>query len=141
LRKGEKIEAVLARIGKKLPPVERVGMTRPQLTQIQQSGRQVPPPIRLMFAMASGSVKVQEAPQQRGWFVVVLDKIETGKVERNDPTIRVAQRDLGKSVGSEYSDALRKAITKSIGVKRNEAAIAALQNELAGTAGSDGSGN
>ena len=132
LRKGEKLDAVLAGVGKKLPPVERVGMTRPELARIQQSGRQVPPPIRLMFAMAQGSVKVQEAPEKRGWFVVSLDSIEPGKIDRNDPAVAGAQRELGKAAGGEYSEALRKAITKDVGVKRNPAALKALSDELSG---------
>jgi peptidyl-prolyl cis-trans isomerase D len=132
LRKGQKLDAVLAGIGKKLPPVERVGMTRPELARIQQSGRQVPPPIRLMFAMAQNTVKVQEAPEKRGWFVVSLDAIEPGKIDRNDPAVAAAQKELGKVAGSEYSEALRKAISKDVGVKRNEAAIKALSDELSG---------
>jgi peptidyl-prolyl cis-trans isomerase D len=135
VRKGEKLDVLLAKLGKKLPPIERVGMTRPELSRIQQSGRQVPPPITLLFAMAQGSVKVQEAPQQRGWFVVVLDKIEQGKMAANDPAVTATRHDLGKIVGTEYADALRKAITKSVGVKRNEAAIAALRDELTGNTG------
>jgi peptidyl-prolyl cis-trans isomerase D len=135
LRKGEKLEAALAKIGKRLPPVERVGMTRPQLQQIQRSGQPVPPPIRLMFSMAKGTVKVQEAPQKRGWFIVVLDTIEPGKIDRNDPQIASAQRELGRVAGSEYSEALRKAVTKSVGAERNAAALKALSAELAGTSG------
>lgn len=132
LRKGEKLDAAIAKLGKRLPPIERVGMTRPELAQIQRSGRQVPPPIRLLFAMAQGTVKVQEAPQKRGWFVVVLDSIEPGKIDRNDPAIAGAQRELGKVAGGEYAETLRKAITKSVGVKRNEAALKALRDELSG---------
>jgi len=132
LRKGQKLDAILAGIGKKLPPVERVGMTRPELARIQQSGRQVPPPIRLMFAMAQNTVKVQEAPEKRGWFVISLDTIEPGKIDRNDPAVAGAQKELGKVAGSEYSEALRKAITKEVGVKRNPAAIKALSDELSG---------
>jgi peptidyl-prolyl cis-trans isomerase D len=135
LRRGQKIDAILAGIGKKLPPVERVGMTRPQLAQIQRSGRPVPPPISLMFAMAQGSIKVQEAPQKRGWFVVALDTIEPGKIDRNDPSVVGAQRELGKAAGSEYAEALRKAITKEAGVKRNEAAMKALRDQLSGKDG------
>ncbi|MET1756597.1 peptidyl-prolyl cis-trans isomerase [Novosphingobium sp. RD2P27] len=135
VRKGEKLEAVLAKLPKKLPPVERVGMTRPQLMQIQQSGRPVPPPIMLLFAMASGSVKIQEAPQQRGWFVVALDEVEPGKIDRNDPSVAATRRELGKVAGGEYSEALRKAITKDVGVERNESAIKAVRDQLAGEIG------
>jgi peptidyl-prolyl cis-trans isomerase D len=137
LRQGQKLDAVVAGLGRKLPPVERVGMSRPQLAQIQQSGRPVPPPIRLMFAMAKGTVKVQEAPQKRGWFVVVLDGIEPGKIAANDPAIAGAQRELGKTAGSEYAEALRKAITKEVGVKRNEAALKSLRDQLSGKSGGE----
>lgn len=137
LRKGETLDAILAKLGKKLPPVERVGMTRPELAQIQRSGRQVPPPIRLMFAMATGSVKVQEAPQKRGWFVVSLDKIEPGKIDRNDPSLASAQRELGKVAGGEYSEALRKAIAKDVGVERHPTAIKAVRDNLGGKSGDE----
>ncbi|KTR84853.1 peptidylprolyl isomerase [Novosphingobium barchaimii] len=137
LRKGEKVDAIVARIGKKLPQVERVGMSRPQLVQMQQAGRPVPPPIRLLFAMAKGSVKVQEAPGKRGWFVVVLDTIQPGAVDRKDPAIAAAQRGLGKASGTEYSEALRKAITANVGVTRNEAAIKALRDQLSGKAAAE----
>lgn len=135
VRKGETLDAALAKLGKKLPPVERVGMSRPELAQIQQAGRQVPPPVRLLFAMAQGTVKVQEAPQKRGWFVVVLDRIEPGKLDRNNPALAGAQRQLGKIAGGEYSEALRKAITKTVTVKRNDAAIQALRDQLSGKGG------
>jgi peptidyl-prolyl cis-trans isomerase D len=137
LRRGQKLDAILAGIGKKLPPVEHVGMTRPQLAQIQQSGREVPPPIRLLFAMAQGSVKVQEAPEKRGWFVVALDAVEPGKIHRNDPAVAGAQRELGKVAANEYSEAFRKAITKEVGVKRNDAAIKALGDQLSGKSGDE----
>lgn len=132
VRKGEKLDAAVAKLGKRLPAIERVGMTRPELAQIQRSGRQVPPPVRLLFAMARGTVKVQEAPQKRGWFVVVLDSVEPGKLDRNDASLAGAQRELGKVAGGEYAETLRKAITKSVGVKRNPAALSALRDELSG---------
>lgn len=137
MRRGEKLDAIVANIGKKLPPIERVGMSRPQLAQVQQSGGQVPPPIRLMFAMAKGTVKVQEAPQKRGWFIVVLDSIEAGKLGRNDASVTTAQRELGRTAGDEYAEALRKTITKEVGVKRNEAAITLLRDQLSGKAGEE----
>jgi len=135
VRKGQKLDAVVAGLGKKLPPVEKVGMTRADLGRIQQSGSQVPPPIRLMFAMAQGSVKVQEAPQGRGWFVVVLDKVEPAKLTTKDPLVTMTRNDLGKVAGNEYAEALRKAISREVRVERNQAAIKAFRDELAGNVG------
>ncbi len=87
--------------------------------------------------MAKGSVKVQEAPGKRGWFVVVLDTIQPGAVDRKDPAIAAAQRGLGKASGTEYSEALRKAITANVGATRNEAAIKALRDQLSGKAAAE----
>lgn len=132
IRKGTPLENAIAHAGKALPPVQQVSMSRPTLTAALQSGKPVPPPISLMFHMAQGTVKVQSAAQQRGWFVVVLKSIEAGKVESNE-LVKGAQRELGQQMGQAYGDALASAIRKEVGVSRNEAAFKAVRDQLAGT--------
>jgi len=136
VRKGKPLEAALAALGKRLPPIENVGMTRPQLTAARQAGNQVPPPVTLMFSMARGSVKVQSAAQDRGWFVVQLKAIEPGKVDGSAPMIEAARRELGSAAGTEYASALRAAIVKGTTIKRNDKAIKAVSDQLGGTASS-----
>ena len=131
IRKGKTVEQAMADAGKKLPPVQNVAMSRATLTAALRSGRQIPPPVSLMFHMAAGTVKVQSAPGQRGWFVVQLDKIEPGAVESDD-LVKGARRELGQQLGQAYGDALAKAIRADIGVTQHPAAIKAVRDELAG---------
>jgi len=133
IRKGKTAEQVMAASGKKLPPPQQVAMSRATLAAALRSGRQVPPPVSLMFHMAKTTVKVQSAEGERGWFVVQLKDIVPGKVESED-MVKNTQNELGQQLGQAYADALGHAVRKAVGVKRNDAAIKAVRDQLAGTA-------
>lgn len=132
LRKGQTVEQAMAATGKKLPPVQQVSMSRRDLSAALNSGRQVPPPVSLMFHMAKDTVKVQSAAQDRGWFVVTLKEIKPGSVESDD-LVHSARRELGSQLGNAYAMALSKAAEAEVGVKRHPEAIKALGDQLAGT--------
>lgn len=132
VRKGTPLAKAVASVGKTLPPIQPVTMSRPTLTAALRSGRQVPPPVSLLFHMAENTVKVQSAAQERGWFVVSLSKIEPAKVESNE-LVATTQRELGGQLGQAYADALGKAIRKDVGVEKHEKAIKAVRDQLAGT--------
>lgn len=135
LRQGKTVEQAVAAAGKQLP-VEQVSMSRATLTAALRSGRQVPPPVSLMFHMAKGTVKVQSAGQDRGWFVVVLKDVVPGKVE-SPQLVEGTQRELGGQMGQAYTDALGKAIRKEVGVTKHDKAIKAVRDQLAGTASAE----
>lgn len=132
LKKGTSLEKAMADAGRPLPPVQRVGMSRPDLSRAQQAGREIPPPVRLMFSMAKGTTKVQAAPNRRGWFLVVLDAIKPGEIENGSPLIGATQRELGEVAGNEYAQALRKAILADVGSEKNETAVRAVRDQLLG---------
>ena len=132
IKKGKTIQQAMASLDKRLPPVQQVSMSRPTLTAALRQGKQVPPPVSLMFHMAEGTVKVQSAAQERGWFVVQLKKIEPGDVE-SDEMIKGARRELGRQLGEAYGAALAKAIRADVGVTEHPEAIAAVRDQLAGT--------
>lgn len=125
----------LAALGKQLPPVQAINMDRIELTQMGQTGQQVPPPLALMFSMARGTVKLLAAPQERGWFVVHLKDIQTTPVADNDPLVAATASELGDLAGDEYAAALRNAIAAEVGVERNAAAVKAVRQQLGGTGG------
>jgi len=135
IRQGKTVEQAVAAAGKQLP-VEQVSMSRATLTAALRSGRQVPPPVSLMFHMAKGTVKVQSAGQDRGWFVVVLKDVVPGKVE-SPQLVEGTQRELGGQMGQAYTDALGKAIRKEVGVTKHDKAIKAVRDQLAGTASAE----
>jgi peptidyl-prolyl cis-trans isomerase D len=131
IRKGQTVEQAIAATGKKLPPPQPVSMSRPTLAAALRSGRQVPPPVSLMFHMAKGTVKVQAAAGDRGWFVVLLKDVVPGKVD-SPQMIKSAQSELGQQLGQSYATALGAAMRKDVGVKRHEAAIKSVSDQLAG---------
>lgn len=132
VRQGTALNKAVADLGKALPAIQPVTMSRPTLTEALRSGRQVPPPISLMFHMAENTVKVQSAEQERGWFVVTLGKIEPAKID-SPQLVANAQRELGSQLGQAYAEALGKAIRKDVGVEKHEKAIKAVRDQLAGT--------
>lgn len=133
IRKGTPLDKAIAAAGKPLPPVQQIAMSRPTLTAAMSAGKQIPPPVSLMFHMAKGTVKVQSAAQGRGWFVVLLKDIQPGQVDSPE-LIKGAQRELGQQLGQAYADAVASAARKEVGVTRNPAGIKAVRDQLAGTA-------
>lgn len=136
---AEKIMAALGRkvpladaiksVGTALPAPDQIQMTREQLTAMQPK---IPGPLALMFSMAEGTSKKLEVPNKAGWVIVSLKDIEPGQLLPNDPLIDGASRELAQVAAREYSEQMRAAITKEIGVKRNETAINAVRTQLVG---------
>ncbi|MBT0669752.1 SurA N-terminal domain-containing protein [Novosphingobium profundi] len=133
MAKGKSMNAAMADLGRQLPPIEQVGMSRATLSRALQSGRQVPPPVSLMFHMTKDSVKVQSAEGERGWFVVQLKDITPGKVQ-SDAIIAQARKELGGQLGEGFVTALSKAVAKDLKVEKNAATIKAVKDRLGGSA-------
>ncbi len=130
LKRGQSLDSALGAVGVAIPPVDRVDMSREELIARQQ---QVPPPLRLLFSMASGTTKVLPAPRNRGFYVVQLGSIVVPPtLPANDPLIADARRELGETSGREFAEQLRGAIRKDVGVSRNEDAVKALTATLTG---------
>lgn len=133
LAKGQPLAAAIAAEQHPLPAPEPVNLTREQLAQSQR----VPPPLVLLFSMAQGTAKKLEGQNDLGWFVISLAKIEPGKIAPGDPVLAQAAQALGGLAGREYSDELRAAMRKELGVERNKNAIDAVRRQLTGTGNSE----
>ncbi|MGD9665553.1 MAG: peptidylprolyl isomerase, partial [Novosphingobium sp.] len=127
--KGTSLTAALAAEKKPLPPADKVNLG---LDDLRKMGQRPPAPIVLLFSMAQGSTKRLEGPDDRGWFIVQLDKITEGKLEKDDPALAMTRQQLAQSISDEYSEQLVKAIRKDVGVARNEAGITAVRRQLSG---------
>lgn len=130
LNKGTPLAEAMKLAGAALPAPQPVDLPRQALTQMQGK---VPAPLALMFAMAKGSNKRLEGPNNAGWYVVSLKEIVLGKVERNDPIFKQAAASFAQDAGGELADQLRIAIRNDVGVERNEAGIKAVRDQLTGT--------
>jgi len=129
VQQGETVAAAMAKESVQLPPVDPINMDREQLSKL---GGRVPPVLALMFSMAEGTSKRLEAPNDNGWFVVKLDKIEPGKLAPDDPMIAAAGKQLGQVAAEEAAQQLSRAIKAELGVERNQAAIEAVRVQLTG---------
>jgi peptidyl-prolyl cis-trans isomerase D len=129
-KRGETLAQAVSAIGVAgVPPVDQVSMSREQLGANME---QVPPPLRLLFRMASGSIKILPAPRKRGFYIVQVKTIEPAKLAANDGFVNEVRRQYSASAGREYSEQLRIAIRAEVGVKRNSAAVKALTKTLTG---------
>jgi peptidyl-prolyl cis-trans isomerase D len=115
----------------RLPPPQPAGGRQIDLLQ---SGRPVPPPLALMFGMKSGEAKLLEAPDKKGWFLVHLDSIEKGNVASMPGLAQSTQSEFSRMMAEEFQQQFSAAISQSVGVTRNAAALAKLKRELAGAA-------
>ncbi len=129
--RGLPLAQALARTNLRLPPIQPVNASRAELAR---GGGALPPPVALMFSMAPKRAKLLEAPNRSGWFVVHLDAIQSGSAAGNARLIASTRQGLGGVAGRELVEQFTAAVRAQIGVKRNEALIAKVRNELSGAA-------
>lgn len=132
VNKGTPIADALRKTGLTLPPLQPLDAARGQLAQM---GAQLPAPVRLMFSMAAKKAKLTESPNGEGYWVVWLDEIQPGDATGNQQLIAQTRGQLGQATGPEYVEQFAAAVRKSVGVKRDEAAIARLKASLSGQGG------
>ncbi|MET0363281.1 MAG: SurA N-terminal domain-containing protein [Sphingobium sp.] len=124
---GSALAAAIAGVGVQLPPVEKVGAQRSQLGN--QNG-QVPPAMVALFSMVKGSTRVLPLPNDQGYAVLHLDEIQPGDAGKNAQLLRATGDGLRGVLSSEYSRQFLGAIRASVGVKRNDAALARVDADL-----------
>lgn len=113
--------------GKTLPPVQSVRARRIQLSQL---GDQVPAPLQVLFSSAQGKTQVGPDPQGRGFFIVKVDKIIPGNALNQPGLINEVQKEFAEPLAQEYAQEFLSALKKNVGVRRNEAAIAATKKRV-----------
>ncbi|MBR0551397.1 peptidylprolyl isomerase [Stakelama marina] len=131
INKGTDFDKALQGLKTPMPPPQKVDITRGQLAQNRQ---QVPPPVALIFSMKEKQAKLLEAPNESGWFVVYLDKIDKGDAKGNDALLKATRSGLSGVLGDEYAQQFIDAIRGKLGVKKNPSAIAKVQTDLGGGA-------
>ncbi|OYU37000.1 peptidyl-prolyl cis-trans isomerase [Novosphingobium sp. PASSN1] len=129
LAKKVPLAEALKTLGVAVPPAQAVTMPRQQLNAMQPK---IPATLQLMFEMAQGTAKKLDVPNKGGFVVVSLSKITPGVIKADDPLVARARTELAQITGREYVDQLRAAVREAVGVKRNDAAIAALRTQLVG---------
>jgi len=123
---GQPVAAAFAAAG--LEPPKPIALTQLQLSR---AGADVPAPIKTLFHLAPGKSDLVQGPNG-SWFVVRLDQIAPGDPKALPMVIGATRNELQRSLGDEYAQQFVTAARSEIKVKRNNAAIAALEQQLRG---------
>lgn len=134
VNKGAPLAQALGQTGLKLPASQPIAASR---AQIAANPRGAQPPLVLMFSMAQGTAKMIEAPNNSGWLIVKLDRIDAGNATGNANVINATRADLGRSIGREYAEQFARAVRAQVGVKTDAKAVAKVRAELTGQGGSN----
>ena len=132
--KGGTLAQALTGAGVALPPARPLTASRAQLAVNPQGA---PPPLALLFSMTQGTAKLLEAPDNAGWYVVKLNRIEPGNAAGKPRVVTATRSDLSKVVGREYVEQFIRAVRADVGTRKNDAAIATVRADLLGSGGSD----
>jgi len=127
--KGAGMVEAMAGVGVKLPPPAKVAKRRIELSQFQGT---VPPAMGMMFSLAEGRSRMVADPNGRGFVVVKVTKIIPGNASLQPGLISRTQSEFQQAAGNEYAEQMTKAIEASVGVKRDEAAIAEAKKRITG---------
>ncbi|MCW2390222.1 peptidyl-prolyl cis-trans isomerase D [Sphingobium sp. B11D3B] len=127
LGKGAEPGPLLAKLGIADAPRQPLSARR---ADINQQGGQIPPPLKALFSIRQGGTQMVPLENNQGFVVVRLDKIT-----QNDPTqvpqlMQSTAAGLSNVLGGEYAQQFVTAIQQELGVKRSEAAMAAVEQEL-----------
>lgn len=126
---GMPLARAIAEAGLNLPAPKPAGGRQ---IDIARSGKDVPPPLALMFSMKAGTTRTLEAPGKGGWFIVRLDSVKKGNVAEAPGLVEATRAEFNGVIAQEYVAQFAKAVEATIEIKRNDAAIAKLRKELGG---------
>lgn len=127
IAKGMPLDKALAGAGVKLPAAQTVGGRRADLLR---GDRRPPAEIAILFAMAKGTVKMLPIPNDQGYFLVQLNKVQEGDAARVPGLVGRVRGDIVPVVAAEYGDQFRRAAERQLGVQRDPAAIGRITKAL-----------
>lgn len=126
---GAALPQALAGSGVATPAARPISATRAQLAQVQGGAE---PALALMFSMAQGSAKLLEAPQNAGWLIIKLDRVERADAGRNPAAIAGARGDISRLIGRELAEQFARAAGAEVGVRTDPSAVARVRADLTG---------
>jgi peptidyl-prolyl cis-trans isomerase D len=128
--RGMSLADAVRQAGVTLPAVQQVAGRRLDLSQM---GNQVPAPLRMLFVLGQGKSRMVADPEGRGFSVVKTTRIVPGNALTQPALIGRVQSDFQGALSEEYARQFLAAIRASVGVERNEAAIAASRKRIIGS--------
>ncbi len=123
LDKGVPMDKAIADTGAKGPPPKPFDFKRQEIADKEQF-------IKMAFSMQPKKARLLPAPDRKGYYVVLLDKVEPHDAA-NDPIAMAGMRSaLQQQIPAEYAREFIRAIRNDVKITRNEAAIARFRADL-----------
>lgn len=128
VRAGASLADAIRQTGLNAPAPRPIAAVRSQLN----AQAQVNPLLALLFTTKQGAVQKMEAPTGDGWAILQVQRVVPGDARGKPQVIAATRADVGRVVGQEYVQQFTRAVTSSLGVKRNQGAIDKLKKDLLG---------
>ena len=130
---GTPLAQAMAAAGIALPAPRAVDTQRIELAQVPPAAAAA---MRMLFTLAQGKSRMVPSPEANGFAIVQVDKIIPGNAMAQPTLVARVQGQFQQGASEEYARQFLNAMIAKVGVKRNEAAIAATRQRL--TAGANG---
>ena len=127
--RGTPMAQAVAAAGARIPPPQTLSKRRIELSS---AGGNVPPALGMMFSLAQGRSRMVADPQGLGFVIVKVTKIVPGNANLQPALISRTQTEFQQTAGTEYAEQMARAIQADVGVKRDDAAIAAAKRRIIG---------
>jgi peptidyl-prolyl cis-trans isomerase D len=109
--------------------VDAVNARRIQLGQFRG---QVPPALAVLFSMPQGKVRTVGGGEGEGFYVVKLNRITPGDARGTPALVTQTQGQMQETLSQEYGLQFMGAMRQTVGVRRNEKAIADAKARITG---------
>ena len=129
---GTPLAKALANTGIRLPPPQPARARQLDLAQAEQSGAQVPEPVRALFGLKKGKARLMPGPQGNVFFISVLDTITSGDLSKAPGLVDATRRELSQAYSGELGEQFLRAVEQDVTVKRYPDAIAAARRQFSG---------
>lgn len=133
VNRGVPLAKAIADSGVKLPPARPANARQIDIARAQQSGAQIPEPVRALFALQKGKARLVPSAQGEALFVTVLDQVIPGDLTKASGLVGATQEELARAAKAELGDQFIRAVTQDVGVTRYPEAIAAAKRQFAST--------
>jgi peptidyl-prolyl cis-trans isomerase D len=133
--KGQDLVALAREKG--MPPPQELTVQRLQLSQLAQSGQQIPPPVLMLLNVPAGQARVVAAPGSQAWFVVKVTGTVPGDASQVPQLLDGVRQSMVRDAPNELAETFARAVQRSVGVVRQQAAIEAVKRRLTGAGPAD----
>ncbi|MHA3793716.1 peptidylprolyl isomerase [Sphingomonas sp. YL-JM2C] len=131
--RGVPLAKAIADSGVALPPARPARARQIDIARAQQSGAQIPEPVRALFALQKGKAKLVPSAQGEALFVTVLDQVVPGDLAKAPGLVGATQEELARASKAELGDQFIRAVSLDVDVKRYPEAIAAAKRQFGST--------